>query len=173
MSLHIIIDGYNLIRQSDELSILDNQDIQSGREALLEKLAAYRKLKHHTLTVVFDGTHAPAGATFRDTVQGIHIRYSRPGELADAVIKRMAASEKERALIVSSDQDVIRFSQARGCSTIDSLQFEDKLVMAVFMETGQLTDEPASGWTPTTKKKGPSRKLSKKERRNRIKTEKL
>ncbi|MCD4762468.1 MAG: NYN domain-containing protein, partial [Desulfobacterales bacterium] len=47
MSLHIIIDGYNLIRQSTTLSDLDGQDIQLGREALLNMLVAYKKIKHH------------------------------------------------------------------------------------------------------------------------------
>jgi len=40
MSIHIIIDGYNLIRQSTTLSILDQQDIMLGREALVDMLAA-------------------------------------------------------------------------------------------------------------------------------------
>jgi len=34
MPLHIIIDGYNVIRRSKQLSLLDLQDIQEGREAL-------------------------------------------------------------------------------------------------------------------------------------------
>ncbi len=38
MPIHIIIDGYNLIRQSSALSVLDNQDIQLGREALIDQL---------------------------------------------------------------------------------------------------------------------------------------
>ncbi|MBU4258375.1 MAG: NYN domain-containing protein, partial [Proteobacteria bacterium] len=49
MSLHIIIDGYNLIRQSNTLSNLDGQDIQLGREALLKMLAEYKKIKHHKI----------------------------------------------------------------------------------------------------------------------------
>jgi len=59
LSIHIIIDGYNLIRQSNSLSILDMQDIQLGREALVDMLAAYKKVKPHRITVVFDGTTAP------------------------------------------------------------------------------------------------------------------
>jgi len=47
MAVHIIIDGYNLIRQSAELSRLDRRDLQHGREALLELLAAYKKIKRH------------------------------------------------------------------------------------------------------------------------------
>ena len=56
MSLHIIIDGYNLIRQSKKLGDLDLQDIRLGRDALVEMLAMYKKFKAHRITVVFDGT---------------------------------------------------------------------------------------------------------------------
>ena len=46
--------------QSSSLSALDRQDIQLGREALLHTLSAYKKIKRHMITVVFDGTNAPA-----------------------------------------------------------------------------------------------------------------
>ena len=59
MSIHILIDGYNLIRQSPELSELDRQDIQLGRAALIDMLVVYKKLKHHKITIVFDGVDAP------------------------------------------------------------------------------------------------------------------
>ena len=59
MALHLIIDGYNIIRQSPELLSKESQDLRWGREALLEKLAAYRRLKKHPITVVFDGWLKP------------------------------------------------------------------------------------------------------------------
>ncbi|MBW2739271.1 MAG: NYN domain-containing protein, partial [Deltaproteobacteria bacterium] len=74
MSLHIIIDGYNLIRQSNTLSDLDRQDIQLGREALLNMLAAYKKIKRHKITVVFDGTNAPFLSPRSDKIKGVEIR---------------------------------------------------------------------------------------------------
>ena len=55
MPLEIIIDGYNLIRQSSSLKRLDAQDLEQGREALLERLIAYRQVRGHPITVVFDG----------------------------------------------------------------------------------------------------------------------
>ncbi|MBU4288844.1 MAG: NYN domain-containing protein, partial [Proteobacteria bacterium] len=69
MSLHIIIDGYNLIRQSTTLSDLDRQDIQLGREALLNMLAAYKKIKRHRITVVFDGTNAHFSSQRKDKIK--------------------------------------------------------------------------------------------------------
>ena len=173
MSLHIIIDGYNLIRQSAYLSPLDDRSIQTGRDALISMLATYRQIRHHRITVVFDGSGATSGSLSRDRIQGISVVFSRRGELADAVIKRMAETEKEKAVIVSSDQDIVRYSASVGCTTLGSPVFENKLMLA----SQQLLDEPnediPDGWIPTTRKKGPSRRLSKRERQNRLKTFKL
>ena len=173
MPIHIIIDGYNLIRQSNSFSDLDSQDIQLGREALLETLAAYRNIKHHKITVVFDGTNAPPFSQHENRIKGIKVRFSRKGELADSVIKRMVNREKEKALVVSSDLDIVNFAIAKGSATISSLDFEEKIAMAIYMDTkgGEATDN--GGWVPTTKKKGPSKRLPKRKRRNRIKIKKL
>jgi len=174
MAIHIIIDGYNLIRQSGELSIVDRQDLQLGRESLLEMLAAYKRIKHHRITVVFDGTDAYSLFSQRDQVKGIAVLFSRKGESADTVIKRLAAKEKEQSLIVSSDREVVNFSASKGAATMSSPDFMDKLNMAsYFSEKGICSDQEMNGWKPTTRKKGPSRRLSKKERKNRRKAEKL
>jgi predicted RNA-binding protein with PIN domain len=173
MSIHIIIDGYNLIRQSGFLGSLDSRDIQAGRDALVEMLAAYRRVKRHTITVVFDGSSAPCDCPSRDRIQGVGIVFSRRGELADAVIKRMAAREKEKAIVVSSDQDIIRYSAAFGCATLSSPVFEQKLMMAAYLNSADPDSDSDGGWIPTTRKKGPSRRLSKRMRQNQIKTDKL
>jgi predicted RNA-binding protein with PIN domain len=166
MGLHIAIDGYNLIRQSSYFSTLDQKDLQSGREALVDSLAAYKKIKRYAITVVFDGTSAPAGMVRRDRIKGIELRYSRPGELADAVIKRMAAREKQKLLVVSSDNDIVDYAQSMGSAVISALEFEQRLAMARIMDQkGQEAAESSTGWQPTTKKKGPSRRLPKKQRR--------
>ena len=173
MSLHIIIDGYNLIRQSASLSRLDAQDILLGREALVDRLAAYRKIKHHPITVVFDGQNSPSFSKQRHQQKGISIRFSPKGTSADEVIKRMASSEREKALVVSSDRDVIEYAAACGAATISARQFEAKIEMAGHYDRHDDETEDNAGWKPTTKKKGPARRLSKRQRRNRIKIKKL
>lgn len=173
MSIHIIIDGYNLIRQSNSFSDLDRQDIQIGRDALLDTLAAYQKIKRHKITVVFDGTNAPAFSQNRIQVKGIKVKFSRTGESADSVIKRMARREREKALVVSSDLDIVDFAATTGAATISSAEFEGKIAMAVYMEIKGIESKDKGGWIPTTKKKGPSKRLSKRKRRNRIKINKL
>ena len=173
MSIHIIIDGYNLIRQSPDLSRLERRDLQTGREALMDLLAGYKKIKAHRITVVFDGTRAPGFTPERDQYKGVAVVFSRQGETADSVIKKMAAREREGALVVSSDRDVTQYAQSRGAAIIESPAFEEKLQLTAYLEMKGLEEEPASGWEPTTRKKGPRRRLPKKARRSRAKIRKL
>ena len=173
MSIHIIIDGYNLIRQSTDLGILDRQDIQMGREALVDMLAAYKKIKAHRITVVFDGTRAPLLSQQRDRQKGITIIFSRQGESADDVIKKMARGEGQKALVVSSDQDIVRSAEHFGAATISADDFENKLAMSLNRDGMEIGRDDNEGWKPSTKKKGPSRRLPKRQRRHSVKIRKL
>ena len=174
MALHIIIDGYNLIRNSAELKDLDRQDIQLGREALIDMLAAYKKVKPHKITVVFDGAGMADHLRQRDRIKGILIKFSHAGESADHVIIRMAAHEKERALIVSSDQEIIRRAEASRAATITSPDFTDRVWLAHIDSGEPEVKEQGSGRkSVSTRKKGPRRRLPRRQRRNRGKIGKL
>ena len=174
MSLHVIIDGYNVIRQSNQLSQIDLHDIQEGREALQDMMADYRKAKGHKITIVFDGTHAYHLGIQRHRFQGMQILYSSNGKTADDVIKRMVAKERERALIVSSDRDIISFAVSKGAATIGAREFEHKVIAALYSrQNGVSRDDRDCGWRPTTRKKGPSRRSPKRRRRNNRKLVKL
>ena len=173
MSLHIIIDGYNLIRQSSQWSLLDMQDIELGREALLAALAEYKRKKSHRITVVFDAAEAPSFIRGNDKVSGISVKFSRSGESADSVIKRMAAQLGEKALVVSSDRDISDYASRQGAGIIGSPDFEIKMSLAAYGETGVGEDGDTTGWSLTTKKKGPGRRLPKHQRRNLSKIRKL
>lgn len=174
MSLHIVIDGYNLIHQSRQFGGDASVDIQTIRQKLVDVLAAYKKIKPHAITIVFDGTAAPADLPRRDRLKGIDLRFSRPGELADAVIKRMAAREKEKMLVVSSDRDISAYAAARGAAVMGAAEFEERLIQARYYaehDTGPA--ELSEGWNASTRKKGPSKRLPKRERKMRTKTIKL
>jgi hypothetical protein len=175
MSLHILIDGYNLIRQSKGLAAMERASLQEGREALLERLASYKRIKHHAITVVFDGTHAHNPLQGRNRYKGINVIFSRPGELADTVIKRMVTRERERAVVVSSDKEIADFATVHGSVTMGSVEFENKMEWATQVDPtpGDFGQEDLPGWTPTTKKKGPSRRPPKQKRKSRSRTRKL
>ena len=175
MSIHIVIDGYNLIRQSHTLSAFELEDMQLGREALVDMLSAYKKVKRHRITVVFDGKNAPSLYPYRDHLKGIEVVFSRDGETADAVIKRISERERQKALVVSSDREIVDYAVLQGAATISSPDFEKKIGASVYGAAQDMTVEDAlkPAWDGSTKKKGPRRRRSKKDRHRRVRLRKL
>lgn len=169
--MHIIIDGYNLIRQSPGLSLLDAGDLEAGRDALLESLAAYRRSRPgHQLTVVFDGWQGGELRESRDIVQGVTVIFSRRGERADEVIKRLLAKERQRALAVSSDRELQVFADRVGAVWVPANLFEMHYLQANPEEAAEDADDrPHQG----THKKGPARRSSKRERQRQQRLKKL
>jgi uncharacterized protein len=173
MGLHLIIDGYNLIRQSAALARVDRRDIAAGRDALLRRLAAYRRLKPHRVTVVFDGAGAPEGTPERDQAMGVRVVFSRQGETADTVIARMARQEAEKALVVTSDRGLARAAEAGGATVLDALEFEARVEMAVALGGEEGPREAETERRVSTRKKGQGHRLPKRERRTLSKASKL
>jgi hypothetical protein len=173
MPIHIIIDGYNLIRQSPSLGALDRRELAAGREALITRLAAYRRLKPHRITVVFDGQQAPEASPARDRLRGIAVVYSRAGESADALIVEMTRRERESALVVSSDHAVARGAERNGATVIGSPEFESRMALAAAMEGAGPPEEGEPARRISTRKRGEGYRLSKRMRRLGLKTGKL
>jgi len=177
MSTHIVIDGYNVIRQSDSLSYLESISMEEGRTGLLRLLCDYRKIKGHAITVVFDGWMTDNIGQSRDRLMGIDVLYSGRGEKADEVIKRMAQKLKERVVIVTSDREIAAYAERRGAAVIPSQEFEVKLRASSAGEQdypafdGEQDEEYET--RQGTKKVGPPRRLPKAKRKGQKRISKL
>ncbi|MBI3075447.1 MAG: NYN domain-containing protein [Deltaproteobacteria bacterium] len=130
MAVHLIVDGYNVIRQSPVLAPLDRRDLEAGRAALLTRLVAYRRAKHHPVTVVFDGRSGTRGEA-RARWGGVDVIFSSAGESADAVIERLARREGGRAVVVTSDRALREACRRSRAEVIPSGEFEARLAAAV------------------------------------------
>jgi len=167
MPLELIIDGYNLIRQSDTFRRLDARKLEQGREALLTRLAAYQKVRNHPITVVFDGWGGFNPVSTIQRQQGITVIYTGKGETADDWIKRRL-ERMQYGAVVTSDRDIGRYAERVGIAAIPSRLFERRMEAALF--NGQKDIEPdEEEWEDEelieAGKKGPARRLSKQERR--------
>jgi len=178
--MHIIIDGYNLIRQSDSLRKYERLSLEEGRKALICFMAAYRKQKGHKVTVVFDGWERGPAEEERDRHQGIDIIYSRRGEKADDVIKRRLEKIGEEIIVVTSDRDIADFVVRRGGTAVSSQRFEELICRfkTGMPDPSSYTEErydkdKEDESTVNMKKKGPSRRLSRKKKAARVKIRKL
>ncbi len=176
MALHILIDGYNLIKSGSISGLDEIPDLQLQRESLLERLASYNRLKRHPISVIFDGTRAPGVLHRKERKKGIDIRFSRLNQTADTLIKTLVSRERERALVVTSDLDIARFAESMGAAVISSAEFGKRIAQAERLQAKPFDSEEdwaESGWVPTTKKKGPRKRPPKKARRALSKVDKL
>ena len=162
----LAIDGYNFIKQSPELRRLEQIELRKAREGLIERLAQYKRMKGHAITVVFDGGPQGTGTGHREHPRGIQVIFSKPGEKADDVLKRLSAEKRGGLTVVTSDRDVALFAEKKGAIVIPVSDFAERMEMARFYDLKGSENEPISAdrsIAPT--KKGPSRRLSKSQRK--------
>jgi len=170
--MHIIIDGYNLIRQSDRLRRAEKFTLEEGRHSLIRFLVPYRERKGHRLTVVVDGWDGGSFHEERDREGGIDIIYSRKGEKADDLIKRMAERSGDELVVVTSDRDIAHFVERCGSTVVTSQTFEGivnedqpmKLSPSFCHVIADKKDDDLFQEKKGAKKKGPAKKTSRKER---------
>ncbi|MEK7851835.1 MAG: NYN domain-containing protein [Deltaproteobacteria bacterium] len=170
MATHIIIDGYNLIRQSSTLAELDAKNMQKGREALINRLATYKSIKGYKITVVFDAWKSDNLSEGRDKVKGIDIIYSKAGETADEVIKRMSSNMREGGIVITADNDIASFAKRQGCVIIEPRVFEERMQIAAISDMKGGDEDYVY---PVKDKKGPSKRVPKAERKSMQKLKKL
>jgi hypothetical protein len=167
--MHLIIDGYNLLHVNRSQTQLDGIRLQWERDRLLDQLSIYQRLKACEITVVFDGWQGGWSTEKRERKKGIDIIFSKLGEKADEVIKRLVREKGSGVIVITSDRDVARFAERTAVSVISSEQFREKLEAPSNNFEEVFEGEEEKG----IKKKGLSRKLSKKEKRSRAALKKL
>lgn len=151
----IIIDGYNVIG-------ISHRDLKKQRDELIYSLIEYRKRKGHEITVVFDGWKTGEAQESRSKIGGVTVIYSRIGEKADSVIKRIISVQRYGWIVVSSDRDITDHAWASDAVPIsgeDFLRIIENKVISYFDIEGYEDDEYQE-----PRKKGSPRKLSKKEK---------
>lgn len=98
----------------------------------------------------------------RTIIGGIRVIYSRLGERADSVIKRIISREKGFWIVVTSDRDIVAYAWSSGSVPISSEEFLKAINKSQLEE--DIPFEKAEEDYHKTERKGNPRKLSKKER---------
>lgn len=114
--MHIIIDGYNVLKQ-----VLADEIGMSQRRAFINMLGKYAARKNHTITVIFDG--GPDTWPTQEKDHGITIIYSGTKQSADDVIKKLLAAKKYGVLLVSSDNELKAVAARQESASIDAYEF--------------------------------------------------
>lgn len=101
----LIVDGYNVIRQTPPYSALAETDLDTARAALVSDVGAFAHGEWKA-TVVFDGHNNPASTGATHDVAGVTVIFSRFGTDADTVIESLGRASRERGdetTVVTSD----------------------------------------------------------------------
>lgn len=172
VAFRIIVDGYNLIGAGSGLQ----GNLEQQRDRLVDRVSKYQAQKGFPVTLVFDGWRSGWPEEHGEIRMGVDVVFSRQGEKADAVVVRMARELGKGALVVSSDGEVVRQAQSAGAVVISSQEFESRLnrFLSPGGDPGQAADGEADEEDrPRQKKKGNPRRLSKQERKRRMRLNKL
>src|SRR4030067_2200037 len=125
--MHLIIDGYNLLYVCQSLSTLSSIELQWERDRLIDQLSAYRQVKPYEITIVFDGWQGGWKTEKKERKKGIELIFSKLGEKADEVIKRLVKEKGSGAIVVTSDREVSRYAERMSAAVIPSDQFREKM----------------------------------------------
>jgi uncharacterized protein len=167
----LIIDGYNLLHAGRSLTRLNVAGLQQERERLIDRLAAYRRKRLCDITVVFDGWQSGWTTENRDRQKGVDLVFSKLEEKADEVIKRMMKEKGTGVTVITSDREIARFAEKISVSVVSSEQFVEKMEKLLFRPQKDYGGDEEEN--KREKKKGPAKRLSKKERRARAALKKL
>lgn len=119
----LIIDGYNLLHQVDELVALIRTDIMAARHRLVRLVEDTAHRMSPKTTIVFDGREAGIDASL--TSKHLEVVFS-PGNLsADAVIERLVfrSPEPGKILVVTSDRMEHEMVSSAGAQVISTQEF--------------------------------------------------
>lgn len=116
----LIIDGYNVIKLKENSA--GSQKLELMRNEFLESLIKYKGEKKHSIIVVFDGSKTSEAFENTENFKGIKVIYSKGGQQADDIIKRLVNtySNAPDILVVSSDNEIVHHARTHGASVASS-----------------------------------------------------
>ena len=126
--LRILVDGYSLLHNWPEIAPGQARHSAAARNELIHVLTRYRDAIGTPVTIIFDGSGAPAGTPKPDSTPELEILYSGAGNTADDLIERAAYRLKDygEVMVVTDDyaerDTVINFGgMAASCTNFISM----------------------------------------------------
>lgn len=126
----IIIDGYNLILRSPAFRPDERRDLATVRDKLVNLLSWALGRGDVEFYVVFDGAETGFGPPRPSRSGRVTIRFSKPPQTADGLIRDLVEEHVERDLpvtVVTSDLEVAAHARACGATIVLSDLFAASL----------------------------------------------
>ena len=125
MSLHFLIDGYNLIKRNPALA---NKRLEEGRQALVTFIERHRPQGslRNSVTIVFDGQPGIYGVPTVSDVRVVFTEY----ESADDLIKERVQDSKNKKdiIVVTDDRQLMLYVRNLGAGVMSVREFTSKSI---------------------------------------------
>lgn len=103
---YLLVDGYNIIFDWDELKTLAENNIDAARLRLMDILSNYQGFKKCNLILVFDAYKVKGGVEKVEKYYNINVVYTKERETADAYIEKITKeiSKNYNVTVATSDR---------------------------------------------------------------------
>ena len=166
ITMDLIVDGYNLIGSEGGLV----GALEPKRNWLVQRLAAYQKIKQFNVTVVFDGWRSGRNEEIARKKDGVTVVYSQLNEKADAVIIRLARQNGAGSVVVTSDREIRSAVERLGVVAVSAGEFHQILRA---LDGNSYDEDIRDDEECDASQKGNPRRASKSDRRRNDKLRKL
>jgi len=126
---YLLVDGYNIIYASSDLSDLAKTDLKAARDKLIDILINFQGFRREQVIVVFDAYKVAGGKEHTEEMSGLLIVYTKEAETADQYIEKAAheISKKYKVTVATSDaiEQVIVLSS--GAYRLSARDFWDEI----------------------------------------------
>lgn len=111
----LLVDGYNIIHDWDELKLLAKEDLDAARRRLIDLLSSYQGYRRCTLILVFDAYRVKEQRATMQKVDNIYVVYTKTAQTADSYIEQAThrLADSYRVSVATSDgmEQLIAISQ--------------------------------------------------------------
>jgi len=129
---YLLIDGYNIIFAWDTLNKLAQDNLESARMKLIERICTYKLFKSCEIILVFDAYKVKGNIGEKELINGIYVVYTKESQTADAYIEKTAKElEKNyKVTVATSDglEQLIIFGS--GASRMPARHLEADVIQA-------------------------------------------
>ncbi|MBX6396123.1 MAG: NYN domain-containing protein [Alicyclobacillaceae bacterium] len=150
MKEYVIVDAYNVIGASRELTRLKEVSLEEARHQLVEWLADYQAYTGKRVIVVFDGRFA-RDVPGCDVLRGVEICFTHANETADEWIERVVRErvrdQEARVYVATSDELEQRIVFGWGGLRLPAREFLHELAQVRHQVSRRLREQE-KGRTP-------------------------
>jgi len=120
--MHWILDGYNIMLGDEKLGKAARNNLEGARDELIREIIGAENLRRESVFLIFDGK---SGGPTEKITPNLQVKFSKPGETADDVIKSMVRNYKKRisVLVVSDDRAIVNYAKQCGAKVVSSTDF--------------------------------------------------